>query len=48
MEMSGTSDRLMMDIFTRRWISVIMQNCEMSELLPAVLGMKIIRRQGAH
>ncbi len=37
-EMSGTSARPMIVIFTRRAVSVTMQNCETSAPVPDVLG----------
>ena len=46
MEMLGTKVRLMMDIFTCRSISVMIQYWDMSELLPAVLGMRIMGGSG--
>ena len=46
MEMLGTMVRLMMLIFTWRSTSVMMQNWEMSEPLPAVEGMKIMGGRG--
>jgi len=46
MEMLGTSERLMMDILSWRSTSVMMQNCEMSEPLPAVVGRKMVGGRG--
>ena len=46
MEMLGTRVRVMIDIFTPRFISVMMQNWEMSEPLPAVVVISIIGGSG--
>jgi len=46
MEMLGTSERLMMDILSWRATSVMMQNWETSEPLPAVVGRKIMGGSG--
>ena len=46
MEMLGTSVRVMMDILTPRFMSVMMQNWLMSEPLPAVVVMSIIGGSG--
>ena len=46
METFGTSDRLIIDIFTCRATSVMMQNWEISEPEPAVVGRKIMGGRG--
>ncbi|EKD39127.1 MAG: hypothetical protein ACD_75C00504G0001, partial [uncultured bacterium] len=42
MEILGTSVRVMIDIFTARSTSVMMQNCEISEPEPAVVVISTI------